>query len=736
MKRLHKKLDFPFRRALAVLLAAAMTFALTGCSVRELHIGQVEVNTGAGTAWITPARGVDRFDIPAADFSAGADGSVTYTGTAYRALQGIDVSTFQQDIDWQAVADSGIAFAVIRAGYRGYGKGGIVENDRFRQNVAGACAAGLRVGLYFFSQAVTPEEAAEEAQWLVDAARDYKIDMPLVFDWENIDQSTVAAGDTVRTAEMTGEDVTACAVAFCETVTAAGYDAAVYGNRWQGYYDYDFAQLKDYAFWVSAPGTADDTLAGLWDETASRSWGGHEMGLTTLRHQADVLLPAGRRATVAVIDTGAEVSHPLLAGRVSARSYDFADNTADVTDVNGHGTATAGLIADLTPDEVDVMVLRVYGDDNLSKPSRVLTALEYALENGATVVNMSIGWPNAIEKGYSFLNSVLAQAYAAGVVVVAAAGNLSQSNPTANADDVYPANQAQVLTVSAVDRSRTFDDTYSASGASVDLCAPGTGVAVAALSGGMTVRSGTSFAAPHVAAAAACVQLAQPGATAARVRRTLCDYAEDLGAPGRDDQYGNGFPVLTQCFHDRLCPGRRFADMPDADAWSHAGLDYCIAAGLMHGMTPVTVAPQALATRAQVVQLLWAAAGSPKTTGPLPFTDVAPGAWYYDAVHWAYRTGLVSGTSPTTFTPDAAITRQDFTVILYAQAGRPAMIGTALAAFPDAGQVAGYAYAALTWAVEQGLIGGVGTPSGPQLAPRGYATRAQVAKILMGYYDK
>ena len=226
--------------------------------------------------------------------------------------------------------------------------------------------------------------------------------------------------------------------------------------------------------------TADDTLAGLWDETASRSWGGHEMGLTTLRHQADVLLPAGRRATVAVIDTGAEVSHPLLAGRVSARSYDFADNTADVTDVNGHGTATAGLVADLTPDEVDVMVLRVYGDDNLSKPSRVLTALEYALENGATVVNMSIGWPNAIEKGYSILNSVLAQAYAAGVVVVAAAGNLSQSNPTANADDVYPANQAQVLTVSAVDRSRTFDDTYSASGASVDLCAPGTGVAVAA----------------------------------------------------------------------------------------------------------------------------------------------------------------------------------------------------------------------------------------------------------------
>lgn len=482
--------------------------------------------------------------------------------------------------------------------------------------------------------------------------------------------------------------------------------------------------------------TADDTLAGLWDETASRSWGGHEMGLTTLRHQADVLLPAGRRATVAVIDTGADCTHPLLAGRVSARSYDFANNTADVTDVNSHGTATAGLVADLTPDEVDVMVLRVYDDDNLSKPSLVLTALEYALENGATVVNMSLGWPNAIEKGYSFLNSVLAQAYASGVVVVTAAGNRSQSNPGANADDVYPANQAAVLTVSGVDRDLAFDGGYSASGASVDLCAPGTSVSVAAPDGGMTTRSGTSFAAPHVAAAVACVQLAQPGVTAARVRQTLYGYAEDLGAPGRDDRYGYGLPVLTQCFHDRLCPGQRFADMPGAGVWSHDGLDYCIAAGLMSGTSDVTVSPDMTASRAQLVQLLWAAAGSPETTGALPFTDVQPGAWYYAAVRWAYRTGLVAGTSPTTFDPNAAVTRQDLAVILYEQSGRPAATGGELAAFPDVGHVAGYAYAALTWAVAQGLVSGVGTASGAQLAPRGYASRAQVATILTACYDR
>lgn len=482
--------------------------------------------------------------------------------------------------------------------------------------------------------------------------------------------------------------------------------------------------------------TADDTLAGLWDETASRSWGGHAMGLTTLRHQADVLLPAGRRTTVAVIDTGADCTHPLLAGRVSALSYDFANATADMTDVNGHGTATAGLIADLTPDEVDVMVLRVYGDDDLSKPSRVLTALEYALENGAAVVNMSLGWPNAIEKGYSFLNTVLAQAYASGVVVVTAAGNRTQSNPTGDADDVYPANQAAALTVSAVDRSRTFDDSYSASGASVDLCAPGSYVTVAAPGGGTAVRSGTSFAAPHIAAAAACVLLAQPGLSAARVRQTLYRYADDLGDPGRDDEYGHGFPVLTQYFHDRLCPGRNFRDMPEPDFWSHAGLDYCIGAGLMAGTSDVTVSPEALATRAQIVQLLWAAAGSPETAGTLPFTDVAPDAWYYAAVRWAYRTGLVAGTSATTFDPDAPITRQDFTVILYEQSGRPVTTGSALTAFPDVGSVAGYAYAALTWAVEQGLVSGVGADDGVRLTPRGYASRAQVAAILMLYCDR
>ena len=231
---------------LAVLLAAAMTFALTGCSVRELHIGQVEVNTGAGTAWITPARGVDKFDIPAADFSAGADGSVTYTGTAYRALQGIDVSTFQQDIDWQRVAASGVQFAILRAGYRGYTEGSIQEDSYFEQNLAGAIDAGLDVGVYFFSQAINEAEAVEEAQFCMDLLQDYSITYPIVFDWEPYDSSLHP-----RTEGLSDEMLTKCAVAFCQAVEANGYDSMVYSNLTYFYLHYDLSKLVDFPLWLA-----------------------------------------------------------------------------------------------------------------------------------------------------------------------------------------------------------------------------------------------------------------------------------------------------------------------------------------------------------------------------------------------------------------------------------------------------------------------------------------------------
>lgn len=236
-------------------MALALCVALCGCRREEPdpHAGMVEVFNGAASDWITPKPAVPVSALTQADFSL--DGEVVrYGGTACRAAQGVDVSYYQGEIDWAAVAASGVEFAMIRAGYRGYTDGGITEDERFRENAQGALNAGLRVGLYFFSQAVTVEEAGIEARWLLDAAKDFKITLPLVFDWEPIG----GVSGEIRTDGMTGAETTACARAFCEIIAGAGYEPCIYFSRWQGYYDYDLSQLTDYTFWVSGTGAWDD----------------------------------------------------------------------------------------------------------------------------------------------------------------------------------------------------------------------------------------------------------------------------------------------------------------------------------------------------------------------------------------------------------------------------------------------------------------------------------------------
>lgn len=139
---------------------------------------------------------------------------------------GVDVSSHQGSIDWQAVAADGIDFAMIRVGNRGYTEGTIAVDEMFEENLEGANVAGLQVGVYFFSQAITPEEAREEALFVLDQLDGRALDMPIVFDHEPI-----TTGTEGRANDVSGETLTQCVDAFCETVEAAGYDSMVYGNR-------------------------------------------------------------------------------------------------------------------------------------------------------------------------------------------------------------------------------------------------------------------------------------------------------------------------------------------------------------------------------------------------------------------------------------------------------------------------------------------------------------------------
>ena len=185
------------------------------------------------------------------------------------------------------------------------------------------------------------------------------------------------------------------------------------------------------------------------------------------------------------------------------------------------------------------------------------------------------------------------------------------------------------------------------------------------------------------------------------------------------------------------CPSAGFTDVPGEGNWAHAGIDYCVANGLMSGVGGNLFAPKMTTTRAQIVQILYNLEGEPKVSGTMPFTDLTQN-WYKDAVLWAYQTGVVSGTSATTFAPDLPVTREQIAVILMGYAEK--VLGVTrtwtpadLSIYPDAGSVSDWAKDALADAVTLGLISGASNGGVTYLSPKGSATREQVATILMEF---
>ena len=170
------------------------------------------------------------------------DGFMRYADAEYRV--GIDVSTHQGLIDWQQVAAAGVQFAILRAGYRGATVGELYEDEQFRYNLEQARAAGLQIGVYFFSQARDEAEAREEAEYVCTLLRGERLDLPVFFDWETVDGSE-------RVSHPSEIDMTACAIAFCETVEARGFDAGVYFNQTYGNHYLELAKLQDYMLWLA-----------------------------------------------------------------------------------------------------------------------------------------------------------------------------------------------------------------------------------------------------------------------------------------------------------------------------------------------------------------------------------------------------------------------------------------------------------------------------------------------------
>lgn len=250
-------------KALGVLAAVLLLY---GCSAAGSGRKNGDTAETEGAVYEEPAGNTYKFvDVEGAEYEAAYIEGLPLCGYDYGRLKekdgfkyytdkdgarisrtGIDVSEFQQPVDWGKVSAAGIEFAMVRVGYRGYGSAGkLVEDKMFRSHMDGALGAGLAVGVYFFSQAVSEEETLEEAQFVLDRIRGYDITYPVVFDTEEIKD------DTARTDGLDRDQFTDNCIVFCDRIEEAGYDSMIYANmKWMAF-TLDLERLAGYAKWYA-----------------------------------------------------------------------------------------------------------------------------------------------------------------------------------------------------------------------------------------------------------------------------------------------------------------------------------------------------------------------------------------------------------------------------------------------------------------------------------------------------
>ena len=173
------------------------------------------------------------------------NGRMTCADPSLRLVHGIDVSSHQGLIDWNKVAGDGVEFAILRAAYRGYTAGSLNKDSTFDYNAQQAAQNGLQVGAYIFSQAITVEEAVQEADFLLEILAGKPIDGPVVFDWE------VIGTKDARTYGLDTDTLCAAANAFCRRIEQAGYSPMIYFNSYAGYVKYDLSRILEYPFWFA-----------------------------------------------------------------------------------------------------------------------------------------------------------------------------------------------------------------------------------------------------------------------------------------------------------------------------------------------------------------------------------------------------------------------------------------------------------------------------------------------------
>ena len=299
----------------------------------------------------------------------------------------------------------------------------------------------------------------------------------------------------------------------------------------------------------------------------------------------------------------------------------------------------------------------------------------------------------------------------------------------------------EVRSMCAADRCRSYGKSWS--------CPPAAGTLEYAL------FDGTSYAVPQVAGAAAVLLSIDPTLTPAQIMDIMAKTATDQGAEGYDEGYGYGILNLAGCIEalsgtpdippavgtdyavcpkDSSCVMAAYADL-DPGAWYHDGVHYALDNRIMNGVGDQLFSPNSPTSRAMIVTMLWRMEGSPAGSTDLTFADVSADAWYADAIRWAASQHIVDGYSADQFGPNDNVSREQLAMILwryakYKSTDKAAANKITLGIFIDAEQISSWALDGMQWAVNAGLITGVGNE---KLSPETDASRAQVAAMLMRY---
>lgn len=178
-------------------------------------------------------------------FIVNKDGRMTFDNNLYSTKTGIDVSSFQREIDWKQVKESGIDFAIIRCGYRGATEGKLHEDNMFKENIEGALKNNIDVGVYFYSTATTEKELQEEIDFVLELIQDYSLEFPVCYDMEYFNEND-------RLTSLSKEKKTQFALDFCKAMEKEGYRTLIYGNKHWLENEFDLDKIKKYDLWYAA----------------------------------------------------------------------------------------------------------------------------------------------------------------------------------------------------------------------------------------------------------------------------------------------------------------------------------------------------------------------------------------------------------------------------------------------------------------------------------------------------